>query len=118
LKDFIARQSENTARSTDNNVGRIITFKKFDVGVDWLAPIDDLTADVLRELSEAVQLVFYLISELSGVAKDDGTAGLGVFTQVLKDCQQEHGCFSHAGNGLAQNVYAKNGFWDASLLHI
>jgi len=118
LKGFVTCQSQNTAGGADDNVGRIITFKQFYVGVDWLASIDDFTADVLGELGEAVQLIFDLISELSCVAKDDCTAGLGVVTQVLKDCQKEHCCLSHAGNGLAQNVDAEDGFWDASLLHI
>lgn len=96
MQRLVSCESQDTARGANNNVGGIIAFEQLNVDVDWLATVDDFTADLLGELCEAIQLVFYLVSQLSRVAEDDGAARLGVVAEVLKDCQQEHRCLAHA----------------------
>jgi hypothetical protein len=76
---------------------------------------EDLRAHV-GVLSESIELLLDLVSQLSGVAQDEGGVWLRVLVHLLKDRNHEHGSLSHTRDGLANNISSHNGLGDALLL--
>lgn len=109
---------KDTAGSSHNDVRRLKSLEKLDVILDGLTTVNYISADVLHVLCESDELVLDLVSELAGVTEDDGTAGLGIFSQVLENSEDEDGSLSHTGDSLAKYIDSKNGLGDAFLLDI
>lgn len=109
---------DSTGRSNDNVRCGLLVLEQLDVVVHGLATVDDLCADLRHVLREALKLVLYLISQLAGVAQDQGAAGLGLFRKVLQHGEHEHGCLSHTRDSLTKDVHSEDGLRDAFLLDV
>jgi hypothetical protein len=111
-------EGEDTAGGADHDVGSVETLEHLDLAVHGLATVNDLSTDVLHELSEADDLSPDLVSKFASVAQNHGAAGLGVVGDCLKDGQHENCGFTHTGNGLAKHVLTEDCDGNAALLDV
>lgn len=109
---------KSTAWSSNDDMRRVQTLEKFDLLILWLTTIDDLSADLVHELGEALKFVFDLVGQFTSVAQDEGTAGLWILRDDLESSENKDGGLSHTGHGLTKNILTEFGDWDASLLDI
>jgi len=86
--------------------------------LNWLAAIDDLSADFLHELSKSVKLFLNLVSQLSSVAQNKRAAGRGAFANTLQDGDHKDCRLTHSRHGLTEHVNAQHSLWNTTLLYV
>jgi hypothetical protein len=112
----ILDQLQNTARSTDDNVGG--------VGLELLLVRGDRhtakehgSLDVAHVLFEAVELLADLVCQLTSVAKNESLDFAGNRVDLVQGGQNEHGRLTHTTLCLAKNIVTENGLRNALVLH-
>lgn len=115
---LVASESEDTAGSTNNDVGSVEALHQLNMVVDGLSTVNNFTTDVFHEFSETSELVLNLVGKFASVAHDNSRAGLGIVSDVLKDGQDEHCGLAHSRDGLAEDVNAEDGVRNATLLNV
>jgi len=75
---LLADELKDTARGSHDDVWRLKALQEFDVILDGLSTVDDISAYLGHVLGEALELILDLVGQLTGMAEDDGAAGLGV----------------------------------------
>jgi hypothetical protein len=78
VKVALLDESEDAAWGADDHMGLLNALKESDVLADGNTTIDHLGAQLGKLLLESVELLLYLVSELSIVAKHEGRARLRV----------------------------------------
>jgi len=117
----VADESVDTAGGTDNNVGvRVLVAKKLDVRLNGCSAVEDTNPDIGQELGETVVLVPDLVGQLTSVAHDQngGDTRLGLLVHLLQGSEDEDGCLSETGLGLAENVVTEDGLRNGNLLDL
>lgn len=101
----------------DVRVG-VLVAKKLDVLLDWSSSVKDTNLNIRQELGEAVVLVPDLVGQLTGVAhdQDSGNARLWLVVHLLQRSENEDGCLSETGLGLAKDIVSKNCLGNGNLL--
>ena len=115
----VADESVDTAGGTNNNVGvSVLVGKKLDVRLDGCSAVEDTDPDIGQELGETVVLVPDLVGQLTSVAHDQnrGDTRLGLLVHLLQGGEDEDGCLSETGLGLAENVVTEDGLRNGDLL--
>lgn len=115
----VADKSINTTGCADDDVGvGVLVAKELDVLLDRCASVEDADLDVGQEFGKAVVLVPDLVGQLTSVAHDQnrGDTRLGLLVHLLQRSEDEDGCLSETGLGLAEDVVTKNGLRNGNLL--
>jgi hypothetical protein len=115
----VADESVDTAGGTDDDVGvGVLVGEKLDVCLDGCSAVEDTDPDIGEELGETVVLVSDLIGQLTSVAHNQnrGDTSLGLLVHLLQGSEDEDGCLSETGLGLAENVVTEDGLRNSNLL--
>jgi hypothetical protein len=145
VEGTLLSEAQNTTRSTDNNVGRIL-LQELAVLSDRMSTIENSSLHVSKILLETIELVLdlfiekegqfvndwslkcggkgskegrstNLVRELSSVAENQGRNLLINRSNLLKDGEDEDSSLTHTRLGLANDISAKNSLRDASVLN-
>ena len=116
-KLLLSDQSVQTSRSSDNDmrVG-VLVGKGFDILLHWCASIKDCCLHFREIFAEPGIFVLDLVCEFTGVTHDKDCALAGHRLDLLKCSENEDGCLSETGLGLAENIGSKDGLRNAYLL--
>ncbi len=74
-----------------------------------------------KKITQSLEILVNLVSQLSGVASYNALVGLVVLSlrgDLVQDWYDEHRSFTHAGLGLAEDVLALEGLGDGVYLHL
>jgi hypothetical protein len=115
---LLLSQSEDSAGGAHNNVRGLHSLEYLDVVSDGQATVEDLSLHLRQVLSESGELILDLVCELTGVTDDESRAGLGVFWQLMQNCQNKYSGLSHTRFGLAEDVHSNHSMRDAFLLYL
>lgn len=115
VKLLVLDQSQDAAGRSDHNV-RIHSLQQFLVLLDGHSAEEHANLGGRHVLAEALVLLGDLEGQLSGVAHDEHVNVILGGLQLLERGQDEHGRLAHTGLGLAQNVHAQDGLWNALML--
>ena len=116
-ESFVVRESEDTTRSTNDDMGRLGALENLLVFLDGDTTVENLSDDIRKVLGETSHLVLDLISKLTSVAHDESGGGLGVLLELMKHREDEDGGLTHTGHSLANNIATLHGVRDALLLN-
>lgn len=113
---LVADESENAAGCTDDDVwdGGLESLL---ILLDWHAAEEDRHLDARHVLAEALVLLADLECKFAGVAHDQHINLVVGGLELLERGQDENGRLAHTGLGLAQDVHAQNGLWNAFVLN-
>lgn len=115
----IADKSIDTTGCTnyDVRVGLLVA-EELNVLLNGCSTVEDTDLDVGQELGETVVLVPDLVGQLTSMAHDQdrGDTRLGLLIHLLQSSEDEDGCLSETGLGLAENIVTKNGLGNGDLL--
>lgn len=113
---LVANESENAARCSDDDV-RDGGLESLLVFLDWHTAEEDGHLDARHVLAEALVLLADLECQFAGVAHDQHVDLVVGGLELLESGQDEHCGLAHTGLGLAQDVHAQNGLWNAFVLN-
>jgi hypothetical protein len=99
-------------------VRRLHSLQHLDVVSDGKTTVEHLSLHLGKVLGESGELILDLVCELTGVANDECGAGLGVFRQLMQDCEDKHSSLTHTRFGLAEDVYTDHSVGDTFLLDL
>ena len=116
-KLLLSDQRIQTPRSRDDDmrVG-IFVAKGFDILLHWCASVKDCCLHFWEILAEPGVLVLNLVGEFTGVTHDKDCALARHRLDLLKSSENEDGCLSETGLGLAEDICSKDGLRNAHLL--
>lgn len=113
---LVADESENAAGCADDDV-RDGGLKSLLVLLDRHAAEEDRNLDARHVLAEALVLLADLECEFARVAHDQHVDLIVGGLELLERGEDEDGRLAHTGLGLAQDVHAENGLWNAFVLN-
>ena len=116
-KLLLSDQRIQTTRSSDDNmrVG-IFVGKGFDILLHRCASVKDCCFHFWEIFAEPGVLVLNLVGEFTGVTHDKDCALARHRLDLLECSEDEDGCLSETGLGLAEDIGSKDGLRDAHLL--
>lgn len=114
---FVADQSIQTTRSTNDDVGeRFLVGKNFDVLLDRSTSVEYRSLHIGKVLAEPSILVLDLVCQFTSVAHNKDGALPRNSLQLVKSRQDENRGLSETRLGLAENVDVQNSGRNADLL--
>ena len=116
-KLLLSDQRIKTTRSSDDDM-RVSIFvgKGFDILLHWCASVKDCCLHFWEIFAEPGVLVLNLVGEFTGVTHDKDCALARHRLDLLKCSENEDGCLSETGLGLAEDIGSKDGLRNAHLL--
>lgn len=117
LQALVTNEGVHTTGGTDKNVRALgLVLEHGLVLGDGSTTVDDTGANIGHVFGETGVLVANLVGELSGVAENkDGDFAIDGL-DLLESGKDEDSGLTHTGLGLADDVHAENGLWNAFLL--
>ncbi len=116
-KLLLSDQSVETTRSSDNDM-RVGVFvgEGFNILLHWCSTVKDCCLHFWEVFAEPRVFVLNLVGELTGVTHNKDCALAGYRLDLLKCSENEDGCLSESGLGLAEDIGPKDGLRNAYLL--
>ena len=90
--------------------------KGFDILLHWRAPVKDCCLHFWEIFAEPGVFVLNLVGEFTGVTHNKDRALAGDRLDLLKCGENEDGCLSETGLGLAEDIGSEDGLRNAHLL--
>lgn len=112
---LVANEGEDTAGCADDDV-RCRGLERLLILLDRHAAEENSNFDARHVLAESLVLLADLERQLASVAHDQNVDLVVGRFQLLKSGQNEYGRLAHTRLGLAQDVHAQNGLWNALVL--
>mmetsp|Transcript_13392 Transcript_13392/g.34357 ORF Transcript_13392/g.34357 Transcript_13392/m.34357 type:complete len:374 (-) Transcript_13392:267-1388(-) len=115
VKKLLVAQRQHAPGRAHHNVRRVL-LQHLLVLLDRQAPEEIGHLDALKVPAKALKLVADLERQLTGVAQHDGRHLALLRLQLLQHGQHEDCSLTHTRLGLANDVHAQDGLWDALML--
>lgn len=80
VKSLVTSECKNSAWGADYDVRGLVALEELLLRRDWLATVNDFSADRLEELGQTVELSLDLVSKLTGMAENERAAGFWVLS--------------------------------------
>ena len=90
--------------------------KGFDILLHWRAPVKDCCLHFWEIFAEPGVFVFNLVGKFTGVTHNKDCALAGDRLDLLKCGENEDGCLSETGLGLAEDIGSEDGLRNTHLL--
>lgn len=114
---LVADQGVQTTGGGDNDVRvGVLVLQNLGVLLDRGSTVEDSGLDLWHILAESGVFVLDLVGQFTRVAHDENRALSGDRLDLLKGCQDEDGCLTKTGFGLAKNIGSENCLRDTHLL--
>jgi len=105
-------QIEDSSGGTDKDGGVLGEF--FLILFEGDTTVEDLGLDAGQVFAESFEFSVDLVSKFLDVDKDDSRERIGFLgIETLEDSKHEDGGFTHAGLGLADDIFTFEGSWDS-----
>ena len=118
VDSLVLGEVEDTAWCSNDDMGSFVTLQHLLLLIKGLTSKNDLGSDIWHELRKSYKFALDLVSELASMTKNHGGARLWRVTETVEYRKYKDGCFTHARNGLAEDVHTHYCLWDALLLNI
>jgi hypothetical protein len=113
---LVADEGENAAGCADNDM-RCHRLQRLLVLLNRHAAEEHSDLNARHVLAEALIFLADLESELASMTHDEDVGLIVGGFELLEGGENEHGRLSHTTLGLAENVHAQNGLWNAFVLN-
>ena len=80
VKSLVTSECKNSAWGADYDVRGLVALEELLLRRDWLATVNDFSADRLEELGQTVKFSLDLVSKLTGMAENERAAGFWVLS--------------------------------------
>ena len=114
---LVSDEGVQTTRSCDDDVRvSLLVGEELDVLLHGSTTVEDGGLDIRHVLCESGVFVLDLVGELTGVAHDEDRGLTLDGLLLLESSEDEDGCLSKTGLGLADDIVTENGLGNALLL--